>query len=144
MVTGFVSLLTAPLGGSGLCLAAITAAICTGPEAHPDPNKRYAAGVATGVFYMIAGPLSAMAVSIFAGFPKALSAAVAGLALTGALGSSLAGALGDAHTRDASLVALLVTAADIPLFGIGAPFWGLIFGMAVHIGLSAWRTTHNA
>jgi benzoate membrane transport protein len=138
-VTGLFSLLMAPLGGSGVNLAAITAAICTGPEAHPDPEKRYAAGVATGVFYMIAGPLSAMAVSLFAGFPAALSAAVAGLALTGALGSAMAGAMGDAHTRDAALIALLVTAADLPLFGIGAPFWGLIFGMAVHLVLQAKR-----
>jgi len=138
-ITGLFSLLTAPFAGSGLNLAAITAAICTSPEAHPDPNRRYAAGVATGVFYIIAGILSASAIELFAGFPMALSAAVAGLALTGALGSSLAGAMGEPSSRDAALIALLVTASDISLFGIGAPFWGLIFGMAVHLGLSYVR-----
>jgi benzoate membrane transport protein len=138
-LTGLFSLLTAPFAGSGLNLAAITAAICTSPEAHPDPNRRYAAGVATGVFYIIAGILSASAIELFAGFPKALSAAVAGLALTGALGSSLAGAMGEPTSRDAALIALLVTASDMSLFGIGAPFWGLIFGMAAHLGLSYVR-----
>jgi benzoate membrane transport protein len=138
-LTGLASLAIAPLGGSGVNLAAITAAICTGPEAHPDPNRRYAAGVATGIGYMIAASLAATAVSFFSGFPPALSAAVAGLALSGAIGSSLAGALSDTHTRDAALVAMLVTASEISFFGVGAPFWGLIFGMAVHLGLSYTR-----
>jgi benzoate membrane transport protein len=135
-ITGFFSILMAPFGGSGINLAAITAAICTSHEAHHDPNRRYAAGVVTGAFYIIGGILSASAVSLFAGFPKALSATVAGLALLGAIGNSMAGAVAEPATRDAALVALLVTAADISLFGIGAPFWGLIFGMVVHLGLT--------
>ncbi len=133
--TGLISLLGAPFGGSGVNLAAITAAICANPEAHPDATKRYTAGVATGVLYIICGMYNTAALSLFSGFPRSLSAAVAGLALLGAIGSSLSGAMAEGATRDGALVALLVTASGMSLLGIGAPFWGLVFGMAVYLAL---------
>lgn len=139
-VTGFFSLLTAPFGGSGLSLAAITAALCVSPEVHPDPDRRYVAGVAYGFWYILFGSLGATAVAIFAGFPPALVAAVAGLALTAPLLTALTQAMSEAGARDGALLAFLCTAADITLLGIGAPFWGLVIGVAADYLLQQRRS----
>ncbi|MBL8118874.1 MAG: benzoate/H(+) symporter BenE family transporter [Anaerolineae bacterium] len=132
VVTGVVSLLTAPFGGHGLTLAAITAAMVTGPEAHPDPDKRYAAGVAAGVGNIVTGIFGATLVSLFAVLPHALIAATAGLALTGAIISSLSGSMAEPSGREGGVIALMCTAANFTLFGIGAPFWGLVMGVLTH------------
>ncbi len=131
-LTGLVSLLTAPFGSHGLSLAAITAAICVSPEAQPDPDRRYSAGVAYGIWYILFGAFGATAVTLFTGLPKELVAAVAGLALMGALITALTNAMAEPSEREGALLAFLLTAADISLFGIGAPFWGLIVGMATN------------
>jgi benzoate membrane transport protein len=133
LITGVVSLLTAPFGGSGLSLAAITAALCVSPEAHPDPDRRYAAGVAYGFWYILFGLFGATAVTLFAGMPRELIAAVAGLALTGALITALTNAMAEPKEREGALLAFLCTAADITLLGIGAPFWGLVLGVAANL-----------
>lgn len=127
-VTGVASALTAPFGGHGLNLAALMGAICTNPEAHPDPDRRYGAGVAAALWFVLFGAFGATAVTLFAGFPPTLIAATAGLAMMPALLSSLAGALTDPDERLGAVFALLLTAADIHLLGIGAPFWGLVLG----------------
>jgi benzoate membrane transport protein len=132
VITGILSLLTAPFGGHGLTLAAITAALVTGPEAHPDPDKRYSAGVATGFWYLVVGVFGATLVSVFTILPHALIAATAGLGLAGAIMSSLSAAMHEPDLRDGGLIALLCTAANFSLFGIGAPFWGLVFGILTH------------
>ena len=132
IVTGIGSVLTAPFGGHGLTLAAITAALVTGPEAHPDPDKRYSAGVVTGVWYIATGIFGTAIVALFAGLPAALVAATGGLGLFSAISSSISGAMADNSGRDGALAALLCTAANFSLFGIGAPFWGLVVGLAVH------------
>ncbi len=136
-ITGLVSLLTAPFGGSGLALSAITAAICVSPEAHPDKDRRYAAGVAYGLWYILFGVFGATAVMLFTGLPRELVAAVAGLALTGALLTALSNAMAEPQERDAALLAFLLTASDITLLGIGAPFWGLLIGVAASYLLRA-------
>ncbi|RIK41019.1 MAG: hypothetical protein DCC55_13240 [Chloroflexi bacterium] len=132
LVTGIMSLLTAPFGGSGLSLAAITAALCVSPEAHPDPDRRYVAGVAYGFWYILFGLFGATAVTLFASLPGELVAAVAGLALTGALMTALTNAMAEPKERDGALLAFLCTAADITILGIGAPFWGLVIGVAAN------------
>jgi benzoate membrane transport protein len=129
VVTGLASILTAPFGGHGLNLAALMTVICTSPEAHHDPDKRYGAGVAAGLFFILFGAFGATAVTLFAGLPQALIAAIAGLAMAGSITTSLAGAMSEPRQRDAALFALLVTASDITLLGIGAPFWGLVAGV---------------
>jgi len=138
-MTGIASMLIAPLGGPGLNLAAITAAIITNPESQPDPNRRYAAGVSTGVWKILFGLFAATTISLFAALPAALIATVAGLALTGVLVSSISGAMADPKGREAGLVAMLCTAANFTLFGIGAPFWGLVFGLLVDFILTSKR-----
>jgi benzoate membrane transport protein len=131
--------LLAPFGCHGLNLAAITAAICTGREAHEDPRKRYVAGVVGGLCYLVLGIFGATLVSLFSAFPKELIAALAGLALFAAIAGALTGAMAVPSDREAALVTLLITASGMSLFGLSAAFWGLIFGMVTHVLLSARR-----
>ena len=131
LVTGVLSAVSAPLGGSGINLAAITAGIATGPDAHSDPQRRYLAGLASGGFYMLAGLFGASLLSIFSVLPKEFVAAVTGLALFGAISSSAAAALADPVGRDGAAVALLCAASGFTLFHIGAPFWALVLGLLV-------------
>jgi len=129
LVTGLASMLTAPFGGHGLNLAALMGAICASPEADPDLDRRYAAGITAAVWFVIFGSFGATAAALFAGLPKALVAAVAGLAMLPSLRSSLTGAMAEPSTRLGALFALLLTAADVGLLGIGAPFWALVVGL---------------
>lgn len=138
IITGVGSLLSAPFGGHGLTMAAITAAIVAGPEAHPDADQRYAAGVATGVWYLVFGVFGATIVGLFAALPASLVAATAGLGLMNAIMSSLTSAMDKPEGREGGLVALMCTAANFSLLGVGAPFWGLVFGLAVH-AIVYWR-----
>ncbi len=126
--TGFATLLLAPFGGFAINLAAITAAICAGPEAHEDPSKRYIAGVANGVAYLIVGLFGAAVAGLFAAFPQEFVLSLAGLALLGTIAASLHGAVADADSREAAVITFVVTASGASLFGIGAAFWGLVAG----------------
>ena len=137
--SGLGSVLLAPFGCHGLTLAAITAAICTGPEAHEDPRKRYVAGVSGGVFYLLLGLFGATLVSIFTAFPDALIAALAGLALLAAIGGALSGAMAVPDDREAALITFLVTASGMSFLGLSAAFWGLIFGITAHLLLKLRR-----
>ncbi|GAB2911401.1 benzoate/H(+) symporter BenE family transporter [Rheinheimera gaetbuli] len=126
--TALSTLLLAPWGAFSINLAAITAAICTGPEAHPDKDKRYIAGIAAGVCYLLAGLAGATVVALFAALPKEMIAALAGLALLGTIGANLAVATAEGEHREAAVVTLLVTASGISFFGIAAAFWGIVAG----------------
>ena len=127
--TGLVNLLLAPFGAFALNLAAITAAICMGREAHEDAARRYVAAIAAGVFYVVVGLFGATVAALFAAFPKELILAIAGIALLGTIGNSLAAALRDDAEREPALVTFLVTASDLSLAGIGSAFWGLLAGV---------------
>jgi benzoate membrane transport protein len=137
--SGLGSLLLAPFGCHGLTLAAITAAICTGREAHEDPARRYVSGVVGGVFYLLLGIFGATLVSIFTALPKELIAALAGLALFGAIAGALAGSMAVPEDREAALITFLVTASGMSFLGLSAAFWGLIFGIFAHLLLTARR-----
>jgi benzoate membrane transport protein len=137
--TGIASLLLAPFGSHGINLAAITAAICTGPEAHEDRNKRYTAAVWCGVFYLVAGTFGATIAALFASLPKALVVSVAALALFGSIMSGLANAMQDLKQREAALVTFMVTASGLTLLSIGSAFWGLVAGVLTQIVLNARR-----
>ncbi|MGZ0782615.1 benzoate/H(+) symporter BenE family transporter [Pseudomonas saponiphila] len=140
--TAITSALLAPFGSHGINLAAITAAICTGREAHEDPNKRYIAGIACGLFYILMGIFGATLASVFAALPKELIAALAGLALFGAISAGLSGAMADEKQREAALITFLVTASGMSYLGLAAAFWGLIFGLVAHFVLSYTRQKH--
>jgi benzoate membrane transport protein len=127
--TGLATTVLAPFGGFAFNLAAITAAICMGPEAHADARRRYTAAVAAGVFYLLLGLFSAAVTALFAAFPRELVLAIAGLALLGTIGNGLLAALKDEAQRDAALITFLVTASGLTLWSIGSAFWGLVAGL---------------
>ncbi|MER8801883.1 benzoate/H(+) symporter BenE family transporter [Mesorhizobium sp. M0998] len=130
-VTGLFSLLTAPLGASTTNLAAISAAICTGPDVHPDPAERWKTGPFYALAYLVFALFGASLVAIFAVLPQSLIALVAGLALMAPLANALSIALKDEDERMAATVTFAVTASGLTLFGVGAAFWGLIAGLVV-------------
>ncbi|MFJ2862763.1 benzoate/H(+) symporter BenE family transporter [Kitasatospora sp. NPDC087314] len=134
--TGVMSLLLAPFGSPGVNLAAITAAICSGPESHPDPRRRYVAGMSSGALYVLVGSFGGVLVSLFTGLPKELIAVIAGVALLASLQGSLAAAVADEKGRDAAVVTFLASASGMSLFGIGSAFWGLLFGLGTHLVLN--------
>lgn len=127
--TGLLGVILAPFGGFSFNLAAITAAICMSKDADADASKRYHAAVWAGVFYLITGVLGGAVASLFSAIPHALVLTIAGLALLGTIGNSVAGALQNEGERDAALITFLVTASGLVLFGIGSAFWGLVFGL---------------
>jgi benzoate membrane transport protein len=126
--TGAATIALAPFGAFALNLAAITAAICMGREAHEDPDKRYVAAIAAGVFYLIIGVLGGTVGAVFAALPKELVLAIAGLALFGTIGNGLAAAMSAEKDREPALITFLVTASGVTLLGIGSAFWGLVAG----------------
>ncbi len=128
LATGVFSVLAAPFGGHAVNLAAITAALCAGPDAHPDPAKRYWAAVAAGLTYIVFGLLAGAATALIAASPPVLIEAVAGLALLGAFGSAMLGAVAEPNGREAALITFMVTASGQGFLGISGAFWGLLAG----------------
>ena len=126
--TGLATLVLAPFGAYALNLAAITAAICMGREAHEDPARRWWASAAAGAFYIAVGLMGTAVVGLLAAFPRELVLAVAGLALLGTIGGGLSLALKDDTQRDAALITFVVTASGLTLWGVGAAFWGVVAG----------------
>ena len=135
-VTGMGSLLMAPFGSHAFNIAAITAAICTGREAHEDPSKRWIAGMAAGIFYILVGVFGVTLAAVFMAFPATFITTLAGLALLGTIGGSLASAMADPKSREAVLITFLAAAANITMFGIGGAFWGLLIGMVAYAVLN--------
>ena len=142
-MTGLGSLLMAPFGSHAFNIAAITAAICTGPQAHEDPSKRWIAGIAAGIFYTLVGVFGVTLAAVFMAFPATFITTLAGLALLGTIGASLASAMADPKTREASLITFLAAAANITLLGIGGAFWGLVIGLVAYAVLNG-RLPHRA
>jgi benzoate membrane transport protein len=137
-LTGVATLVLAPFGGFALNLSAITAAICMGREAHPDPARRYVAAVSCGLIYTVIGLFGAAVTGVLAAFPRALVVAIAGLALLGTIGGALAVALRDDTHREAALITFLVTLSGVSLAGIGAAFWGVVAG-TLALFVQQWR-----
>ncbi len=134
--TGLGSLIMAPFGSHAFNIAAITAAIATGKEAHEDPTKRWLAGIAAGCFYVLVGVFGVTLAAVFMAFPATFITTLAGLALLGTIGGSLAGAMADPASREAALITFLASAANIKLLGIGGAFWGLLIGFAAYLVLN--------
>ncbi|MGL4637731.1 MAG: benzoate/H(+) symporter BenE family transporter [Beijerinckiaceae bacterium] len=139
LVTGAFSMLTAPFGAPAINFAAITAALCAGPDAHPDPARRYVAAVIGGVGYIVLAGLAGITTALVVHSSPLLIEAVAGLALIGAFASATAGALQVEDDRIPAMATLLVTASGLSLFGIGPAFWGLVIGCALY-GFFKWKT----
>ena len=143
-MTGLVTLVLAPFGAFALNLSAITAAICMGPEAHPDPQRRYTAAVSCGALYVVIGIFGAVITGLLTAFPKELVVAIAGLALLGTIGSGLATALKDEAHREAALITFLVTLSGVTVAGVGSAFWGVAAGsVALFVQQYAQRSQAN-
>jgi benzoate membrane transport protein len=127
--TGTATLLMAPFGGFAINLAAITAAISMGREAHDNPDKRYIAGITVGVLYIVIGLFGETVSAFFTALPSELVLAIAGLALLGTIGNGLVTALAQEKEREPALITFLVTASGMTLLGIGSAFWGLLAGL---------------
>lgn len=128
-VTGVGSILLAPFGSHGFNLAAITAAICTGREAHEVPGRRYIAGISAGLLYVLIGAFGATLAGLFSALPKELVATIAGLALFGAIMNGMTAAMADDRHRESAMITFLVTASNVTFLGLGAAFWGLAVGV---------------
>lgn len=126
--TGLFSLLSAPFGGHAVNLAAITAAMCAGEDAHPDPAKRYWAAIIGGLGYIVLGLLAGAVTAFVSLAPPILIQAVAGLALIGAFSGSAVAAFREPETREAAAVTFLITASGVSFAGISGAFWGLVAG----------------
>ncbi|MEN9879577.1 MAG: benzoate transporter/permease [Pseudomonadota bacterium] len=139
-VTSLASLGVACFGGITIVIAAITAALCTSKDAHEDPKRRYIAGIANGVFYLIGGCFAGTIVSLFAVLPRELIAVLAGLALIGAITANLMGTMADAEHREASVITFLATASGMSFLGLGSAFWGVVLGMLAYVILHHQRS----
>ncbi|WP_414692879.1 benzoate/H(+) symporter BenE family transporter [Pararhizobium sp.] len=126
--TGLFSILSAPFGGHAVNLAAITAAMCAGEDAHHDPARRYWSAVVAGICYIVFGLLAATVTAFVSLAPPILIQAVAGLALIGAFAGSAMAAFKDQDNREAAAVTFLVTASGVGFAGISGAFWGLLAG----------------
>ncbi len=127
--TAVASLITAPFGSLTSNLAAITASICTGPDTHPDPQKRWMATPFYALSYLVLAAGGAFVVALIAALPPGLVATFAGLALLGPLVNALGTAMGDAAKRFPAVLTFAVTASGVSLFDIGSAFWGLTAGL---------------
>ena len=128
IVTGGLALLLSPFGVFSICIAAITAAICQSPDAHPDAGKRWLAAAAAGAFYLLAGVFGGSLTGLMAALPPSWIQTLAGLALLGTISGSLYQALNHEAERDAAIVTFLMTASGATILGIGSAFWGLVLG----------------
>lgn len=131
LVTGGATLLSAPFGSFAVNLAAITAALTAGPDAHPDPARRWVAAVASGSTYLVLGLGAGLATALVASAPSGLIEAVAGLALLGALGGALSAAVDTVEHREPALVTFIVSASAVSSLGLSAAFWGLLAGLVL-------------
>ena len=128
IVASITSFFTAFFGGITTVIAAITAAICTSKEAHEDPDKRYVAGVANGVFYLIGGIFAGTIVALFTSLPGEFVAILAGLALIGAITSNISAFAAEKSHLEASVITFIATASGMSFLGLGSAFWGVVVG----------------
>jgi len=135
-VTSLASIVVAFFGGITIVIAAITAALCTGKDAHENPDKRYVAGIANGVFYLLGGLFSGTIVMLFTALPKEFVAVLAGLALIGAISVNVLGAVQEEDHREASMITFLATASGMSFLGLGSAFWGIVIGSFAYLILN--------
>ena len=130
--TSLISIVMAFFGGISIVLAAITAALCTGKESHPDPKKRYVSGIANGVFYLIGGTFAGTIVLLFSAIPSAVIAALAGLALIGAIVANIRLLCAESKYIEPAVICFMVTASNMSIGGMGSAFWGIVLGMLAY------------
>ena len=130
-VTGLGSAALAPFGAHAINMAAITASLVTGPDAHPDKDKRWLVAWPYLVLYVAVGLAAAMFVAVLGALPTALITTIAGLALFSPLMGSVAVMMKDPRDIESALVTFLVTASGMTFQGVGSAFWGLVAGLVL-------------
>lgn len=140
VVTGTATAIGAFFGGHAINLAAITAAIMASPESHPDKDKRWKSTFIAGLIYLVLGLCAGVATALVSAAPTILIIAVAGLAVLGALITSITTALEKPQDRISAIVTFLVTASGITIIGIGSALWGLVAGGVLMLWLKVGRT----
>ncbi|MBB5362785.1 benzoate/H(+) symporter BenE family transporter [Deinococcus humi] len=139
-LTGLAGLLAALFGSITLNLGAITAAICTGPDAHPDPARRFVAGLTCAAGYLALGLNAGVVLGLVSVLPVPLLQGLAGLALLGPLLLGREGTMAaEPRWREAALLTLVLTASAFTWLGVSAPVWGLGLGWC----LAAVRGWHE-
>lgn len=136
--TGLATVILAPFGAYGINMAAIVAAICTGPDALPDPQRRWIVGILYGSLYLIVALFAAPLAGLFIAMPPGALAVLTGLALIGPLTGALSGAMAEPRDREAAVIAFAATASGVALFGIGSAFWGLLAGFLA-LAVLRWK-----
>lgn len=144
VLTSLASIGVAFFGGITIVIAAITAALCTGNDAHEDAGKRYIAGIANGVFYLIGGVLAGTIVTLFTSLPKEFVAVLAGLALLGAITTNVLAVVQEEAHREASMISFLATASGMTFLGLGSAFWGIVIGAFAYLVLNQKAAVHVA
>lgn len=122
----------APFGAFSVCLAAISAAVSLDHQVHPDPKKRYVAGICCGICYILMGIFATYLTHLLINLPQLFIITVAGIALLGTISHNISVAFEDSDSRDASLFTFLLSASGIQILGIGSAFWGLVFGITIY------------
>ncbi|MCJ8160686.1 benzoate/H(+) symporter BenE [Acinetobacter zhairhuonensis] len=140
ITTSIASLAVACVGGITIVLASITAALCMGKDAHELKEKRYIAGIANGIFYILGGLFAGSIVMLFSLLPKELVAALAGLALLGAIATNITAAMKNEAQRDAALITFLATSSGMHFLGLSSVFWGICIGLFAHVILTKRST----
>ncbi|AMN68445.1 benzoate/H(+) symporter BenE [Psychrobacter sp. P11G5] len=141
-VFSVASIAVACVGGITIALGAITAALCTGKDAHECKDRRYIAGIANGIFYILGGLFAGSIVAVFSLLPKELIAALAGLALISAISANIHIAMKNDSQRESALITFLATASGMQFLGLSSVFWGVLIGMIAYYVLE--RIMHSS
>ncbi len=125
---GGASILSAPFGAPATCLAAITAAMCSNEDSHPDRNLRYWSAVMAGLFYCLFGVFAVAITGFAAHADPLLMGTLTGVALIGVMANATSAAREVPAEREAAILTFAITASGITVFGLGAAVWGLAAG----------------
>ena len=121
---GVTSVLVAFVGSVSTCLTGPTNAIIA---SEGPPERHYAAAVGVGALVVLFGLFAPLFTGAMLAAPAAFIATLAGLSMLKVLQGSFIAAFAGPYSMGA-VITFLVTVADIPIFGVGAAFWGLVFG----------------
>lgn len=124
---GVGSVLAALVGTVPTCLTGPVNAVIT---SSGDKNRQYTAAIAVGVFAIVFGLMSPLLTRLMLGAPPAFIATLAGLAMLRVLQNAFIASFRDRFSFGA-LITFIVTVGGVALWNIGAPFWGLLIGIAV-------------
>lgn len=126
ILCGVGSLLAAAVGAVSSCVTGPTNALLT---SSGRVERQYTAGLVTGLLAILFGLLSPALTRIMLAAPREYVMLVAGLAMLKVLQAAFVTSFGGSSTLGA-LICFVYTVSDMPIYGIGAPFWGLLFGLS--------------